>query len=61
MLRTLVLGSRHPGAHADYLLTPDEVADVMLDGVGSLPIHTGKGLTCSSRSCASGSRRTART
>jgi len=33
VLRTLALGSRHPGAHADYLLTPDEVADVMLDGV----------------------------
>ena len=29
----LVLGQRHPGAHADYLLTPAEVAEVMLHGV----------------------------
>ncbi len=33
VLRTLVLGSRHPGAPADLLLTPDDVADVMLDGI----------------------------
>ena len=33
VLRTLVLGSRHPGAHADHLLTPDIVADVLLNGL----------------------------
>ncbi len=33
VLRSLVLGQRHPGAHADYLLTPAEVAEVMLHGV----------------------------
>jgi AcrR family transcriptional regulator len=37
VLRTLVLGSRHPGAHADFLLTPDDVADVMLDGIRRRP------------------------
>ncbi len=40
VLRSLVLGQRHPGAHADYLLTPDEVADVMLDGVRATPRST---------------------
>ena len=39
VLRTLVLGNRHPGSHADYLLGPDDVADVMLNGV---VWHTGK-------------------
>lgn len=33
VLRTLVLGNRHPGSHADYLLGPGDVADVMLHGV----------------------------
>ena len=33
VLRTLVLGSRHPGAHADHLLTPGIVADVLLEGI----------------------------
>lgn len=33
VLRSLVLGQRHPGAYADYLLTPAEVAEVMLHGV----------------------------
>jgi AcrR family transcriptional regulator len=33
VLRSLVLGQRHPGAHADYLLSPAEVAEVMLHGV----------------------------
>ncbi len=39
VLRTLVLGNRHPGSHADYLLGPDDVADVMLNGV---VWHTGE-------------------
>jgi AcrR family transcriptional regulator len=33
LLRTLVVGSRHPGAHHDDRLTPDEIADVLLDGI----------------------------
>jgi hypothetical protein len=33
LLRTLVLGSRHPGVSQDELLTPDQIADALLDGV----------------------------
>jgi AcrR family transcriptional regulator len=33
LLRTLVLGVRHPGAEPDQMLTPAEIADVLLDGV----------------------------
>ena len=33
LLRTLVLGSRHPGAHDADRLTPDDIADVLLDGI----------------------------
>ena len=35
VLRTLVLGSRHPGADPGQRLTPDQIADVLLDGVRS--------------------------
>ena len=39
MLRTLALRQPPPEcATADYLLTPDEIADVMLDGV----LHRGE-------------------
>jgi AcrR family transcriptional regulator len=34
LLRTLVLGSRHPGMQAEDRLSADEVATVLLDGVG---------------------------
>jgi hypothetical protein len=33
LLRTLALGSRHPGAGQEQLLTPDEIADALLDGI----------------------------
>jgi AcrR family transcriptional regulator len=33
LLRTLVLGSRHPGAAVGVELTPRDVADVLLDGI----------------------------
>jgi AcrR family transcriptional regulator len=33
LLRTLVLGVRHPGADQEQQLTPDEIADVLLDGI----------------------------
>ncbi len=33
LLRTLVLGSRHPGALHDHTLTCDEITDVLLDGI----------------------------
>jgi hypothetical protein len=33
LLRALVLGSRHPGGRREDRLTPEEVADVLLDGV----------------------------
>jgi hypothetical protein len=33
LLRTLVLGSRHPGAAPGDRLTGEEIADVLLDGV----------------------------
>ncbi len=33
LLRTLVLGARHPGAGQDATLTPDQIADCLLDGV----------------------------
>jgi len=33
LLRTLVLGSRHPGAFHDHTLTCDEITDVLLDGI----------------------------
>ncbi|MFL6153572.1 MAG: TetR/AcrR family transcriptional regulator [Ornithinibacter sp.] len=37
LLRTLVLGSRHPGVPHDEMLTPDEIADTLLDGVRRQP------------------------
>jgi hypothetical protein len=33
LLRTLVLGARHPGYPAEDLLSPDEIADALLDGI----------------------------
>ncbi len=33
LLRTLVLGSRHPGADHEVRLTPDDIADALLDGI----------------------------
>jgi AcrR family transcriptional regulator len=33
LLRTMVLGSRHPGAHREDRLTPAEITDALLDGV----------------------------
>ncbi|HEX5562708.1 MAG TPA: helix-turn-helix domain-containing protein [Nocardioidaceae bacterium] len=33
LLRTLVLGSRHPGAFHDQPLTCEEITDVLLDGI----------------------------
>ena len=33
LLRTLVLGSRHPGATTPDRLTPDQITDALLDGV----------------------------
>ena len=35
VLRTLVLGSRHPGADPAHRLSPEEIADVLLDGVSA--------------------------
>jgi hypothetical protein len=35
LLRTLVLGSRHPGATTTHRLTPDQITDALLDGVRS--------------------------
>lgn len=37
LLRTLVLGSRHPGVPHDELLSPHEIADALLDGVRAHP------------------------
>jgi AcrR family transcriptional regulator len=37
LLRTLVLGSRHPGVPHEELLTPAEIADTLLDGVRQNP------------------------
>jgi AcrR family transcriptional regulator len=37
LLRTLVLGSRHPGVPHDELLSPNEIADALLDGVRAHP------------------------
>lgn len=37
LLRTLVLGSRHPGAEQEQMLTADEIADALLDGIRSHP------------------------
>jgi len=33
LLRTLVLGSRYPGSDPDQRLSPDQVADALLDGI----------------------------
>jgi hypothetical protein len=33
LLRTLVLGSRHPGANRAHQLTPGQITDALLDGV----------------------------
>jgi len=33
LLRTLVLGARHPGAEQDQMLTPDQIADALLHGI----------------------------
>ncbi|WP_198412582.1 TetR/AcrR family transcriptional regulator [Nocardioides mangrovicus] len=32
-LRTLAIGQRHPGAFEEFLMTPEEIADIMLDGI----------------------------
>jgi AcrR family transcriptional regulator len=37
LLRTLVLGSRHPGAEHDQMLTPDQITAALLDGIRSRP------------------------
>ncbi len=37
LLRTLVLGSRHPGADQEQVLTAEEIADALLDGIRSRP------------------------
>ena len=37
LLRTLVLGSRHPGATHDNRLTPEQITDALLDGVRTHP------------------------
>jgi hypothetical protein len=33
VLRTLVLGSRHPGADPDTRLSAEQIVDVLLDGI----------------------------
>jgi AcrR family transcriptional regulator len=33
LLRTLVLGARHPGADQERLLSPEDIAAVLLDGI----------------------------
>ncbi len=33
VLRTLVLGSRHPGVDPDTRLTAEQIVDVLLDGI----------------------------
>ncbi len=33
LLRTLTLGLRHPGADQEPMLAPEEIADVLLDGI----------------------------
>ena len=37
LLRTLVLGSRHPGAEAGPRLTAEQIVDALLDGIRSGP------------------------
>ena len=37
VLRTLVLGARHPGASLEHGLSPHVIADVMLDGIRRRP------------------------
>jgi hypothetical protein len=37
LLRTLVMGSRHPGAFHDEPLRPEQIADVLLDGIRTEP------------------------
>jgi AcrR family transcriptional regulator len=37
LLRTLVLGARHPGAEHDQMLTPDQITAALLDGIRSRP------------------------
>ena len=37
LLRTLVLGARHPGAEHDQMLTPDQITVALLDGIRSHP------------------------
>ncbi|MEP6815793.1 MAG: TetR/AcrR family transcriptional regulator [Marmoricola sp.] len=37
LLRTLVLGVRHPGAAADQVLAPAEIADALLGGIRTRP------------------------
>lgn len=39
LLRTLVMGSRHPGAFHDEPLGPEQIADVLLDGIRRNPTH----------------------
>ncbi len=35
LLRTLVLGARHPGAEHDPVLSPEQITDALLDGIRS--------------------------
>ena len=37
VLRTLVLGSRHPGSDPAHRLSPEQITDVLLDGILSHP------------------------
>jgi AcrR family transcriptional regulator len=37
LLRTLVLGSRHPGATHENRLTPEQITDALLDGIRTHP------------------------
>ena len=40
LLRTLVLGARHPGADREQVLTADQIADALLEGIRSGPRAT---------------------
>ena len=43
LLRTLVLGVRHPGSPAEDVLSPDEIADALLDGIKTRTARAKKG------------------
>jgi len=44
LLRTLVLGARHPGAEHDEMLTCEDIADALIDGIRDR--SGGEGATC---------------